>query len=66
MYDAPLMKKLLILKFVVTPLFVVVLCLGFAQTALAQGGKAEPLRVQFPRGKNSATLKGTIRGDQQF
>lgn len=66
MYDAPLMRNHLILKFVVTPFFVLVLCLGFAPPVLAQGGKAEPLRVQFPRGKNSATLKGTIRGDQQF
>ena len=49
-----------------TPLFVLVLCFGFEQPITAQGGKAEPLRVQFPRGKNSATLKGAIRGEQQF
>ena len=66
LYDASLMRNHLILKFLLTPFFVLVLCLGFARPTLAQGGKAEPLRVQFPRGKNSATLKGTIRGDQQF
>lgn len=60
------MRKHLVLKFVLTPFFVLVLCLGFARPTLAQGGKAEPLRVQFPRGKNSATLQGTIRGEQQF
>lgn len=65
-YHAPLMRKHLVLKFVLTPFFVLVLCLGFARPTLAQGGKAEPLRVQFPRGKNSATLQGTIRGEQQF
>lgn len=60
------MRNSPILKLVMTPLFVLVLCIGFAQPITAQGGKAEPLRVQFPRGKNRATLKGAIRGEQQF
>jgi hypothetical protein len=31
----------------------------------AQGGKAEPLRIQFQRGRDSATFNGKLRGDQQ-
>jgi hypothetical protein len=31
----------------------------------AQGGKAEPLRIQFARGRDGATLNGKLRGDQQ-
>jgi len=31
----------------------------------AQGGKAEPLRIQFQRGRDRVTLNGKLRGDQQ-
>ncbi|MGH9767966.1 MAG: hypothetical protein ACREAB_11075, partial [Blastocatellia bacterium] len=31
----------------------------------AQGGKAAPLRIQFQRGRDSATVNGKLRGDQQ-
>ena len=43
-----------------------VIALNFASfQAYAQGGKAEPLRVQFQRGRSSATIAGKLRGDQQ-
>jgi hypothetical protein len=44
-----------------------VIALNFAiPHAYAQsGGKAEPLRVQFQRGRSSATIAGKLRGDQQ-
>ena len=43
-----------------------VIALNFAiPQAYAQGGKAEPLRVQFQHGRNSATIAGKLRGDQQ-
>ena len=31
----------------------------------AQGGKAEPLRIRFARGRDNATVRGTLRGDAQ-
>ena len=31
----------------------------------AQGGKAEPIRIQFQPGRDSATVNGTLRGDAQ-
>jgi hypothetical protein len=43
-----------------------VIALNFAiPQTYAQGGKAEPLRVQFQRGRSSATIAGKLRGDQQ-
>jgi len=33
--------------------------------ASAQGGKAEPLRIEFARGRDSASVGGTLRGDAQ-
>ena len=33
--------------------------------ATAQGGKAEPARVRFPRGKTGTVLKGQLRADWQ-
>src|SRR5262249_39615588 len=43
-----------------------VIALNFAiPRAYAQGGKAEPLRIQFQRGRSSATIAGKLRGDQQ-
>ena len=43
-----------------------VIALNFAiPQAYAQGGKAEPLRVQFQRGRSSATLAGKLRGESQ-
>jgi hypothetical protein len=31
----------------------------------AQGGKAEPLRIRFLRGRDNTTVRGTLRGDAQ-
>jgi len=43
-----------------------VIALNFAiPQAYAQGGKAEPLRIQFQHGRSSATVAGKLRGDQQ-
>ena len=37
-----------------------------AAAAMAQhGGKAEPNRIEFKRGTTSATVNGTVRGDEQ-
>jgi hypothetical protein len=47
-------------------LFLLALLLSIAPVAIAQGGKAEPLRVQFKRGTTSATITGSIRGDEEF
>ncbi|HLA95170.1 MAG TPA: hypothetical protein VK612_05570 [Pyrinomonadaceae bacterium] len=33
---------------------------------LAQGGKAEPKRIEFAPGKNSAALSGSLRGAQEM
>jgi len=46
--------------------FVLALLLTIAPNAIAQGGKAEPLRVKFKPGYTSATVIGTIRGDEEF
>ena len=44
----------------------VISCLCAATgAASAQGGKAEPLRIEFARGRNSASVGGTLRGDAQ-
>ena len=42
-----------------------ILCL-FALTASAQGGKAEPLRLSFAKGKSSLTKTDTLGKDQTF
>lgn len=48
------------------PLFLLTFLLSIVPVAVAQGGKAEPLRVQFKRGTTSAKLSGTVRGTEQF
>ena len=42
------------------------LCFAAANSALAQGGKAEPNRVEFPAGRSSATLTGTLSNGQEM
>lgn len=42
------------------------LCLFAAHSVFAQGGKAEPKRVQFAAGKSSATLTGTLSKAQEM
>ena len=36
-----------------------------ASDAFAQGGKAEPNRIEFKRGTTSTTVSGTVRNDEQ-
>jgi hypothetical protein len=43
--------------------FVLLLC---AANIFAQGGKAEPNRIKFAKGKSSITLSGTLSNDQQM
>ena len=33
--------------------------------AMAQGGKAEPNRIEFKRGTTSTNIRGTVHGDEQ-
>jgi hypothetical protein len=47
-----------------TGLLVLASTIALPQVA-AQGGKAMPLRIQFGRGRDYATLNGKLRGDQQ-
>lgn len=42
----------------------IVLAFG-ASTAFAQGGKAEPGRIKFAKGRSSTVLTGTLSGDQE-
>ena len=39
--------------------------LASGATAYAQGGKAEPNRIEFKRGTTSTTISGTVRNDEQ-
>jgi hypothetical protein len=36
-----------------------------ASAASAQGGKAEPLHIEFARGRDTASVEGALRGDAQ-
>lgn len=56
----------LISKTCTASLFLLALLLTIASDSVAQGGKAEPLRVQFKRGSTSATFIGTVRGTEEF
>jgi hypothetical protein len=38
---------------------------GAIGVLFAQGGKAEPRRIQFQRGRDSATVRGVLTGDAQ-
>jgi hypothetical protein len=42
-----------------------VLFLAASQTWAQGGGKAEPERIEFKRGASSATIRGSLRGDEQ-
>lgn len=48
------------------PLLLCLLFLFAAGSLIAQGGKAEPKRIQFAVGKSSATLTGTLSNDQEM
>jgi hypothetical protein len=41
------------------------LALTVSSAVLAQGGKAEPLRISFKRGAYSATISESVRGDEE-
>jgi hypothetical protein len=41
------------------------LALTGSSAVLAQGGKAEPLRISFKRGAYSATISESVRGDEE-
>ena len=41
------------------------LVLSTGGLALAQGGKAEPNRIEFKRGASSTTISGVVRGDEE-
>lgn len=47
---------------------VIFLCLFAAccSVAFAQGGKAEPNRIRFAKGKTAATLSGVLSNDQEM
>lgn len=62
----PQVKTIWLNKTLSAQLFLLALLLGVVPVAVAQGGKAEPLRVEFKRGSISATLTGTLRGTEQF
>lgn len=40
--------------------------LVFFHAAFAQGGKAEPRRIEFARGKSSTTVTGTLSNGQEM
>lgn len=42
------------------------LLIVFAAGAFAQGGKAEPNRIEFPAGKTSVTVTGTLSNAQEM
>ena len=46
--------------------FLCLLCLFAVSSLYAQGGKAEPNRIQFAAGKSSATLTGTLSNAQEM
>ena len=45
-------------------LFLLLLAIGSAAVA-QNGGKAEPLRIEFKRGTTSTTISGVVRGDEE-
>lgn len=47
-------------------LLLCILCLFAANIVSAQGGKAEPNRIQFAGGKTSATVTGTLSNGQEM
>lgn len=44
----------------------ITLLAAFASVAFAQGGKAEPNRIRFAKGKTAATLSGVLSNDQEM
>lgn len=50
----------------ISQILVYLLCFFAAYSALAQGGKAEPNRVELAAGRSSATLTGTLSNGQEM
>ncbi len=44
----------------------VLIALSAASVSAQYGGKAEPNRVRFAKGKSSATLTGSLKGDEEY
>ena len=42
------------------------LCFVFAASTLGQGGKAEPKRIEFAKGRSSARLLGSLSNSQEM
>ena len=59
----PMQRRLLLVKRVA--LAAAMLALIASSAVLAQGGKAEPLRISFKRGAYSATISESVRGDEE-
>lgn len=51
---------------IISQILLCLLCFFAANILIAQGGKAEPNRIQFATGKSSATLTGTLSNDQEM
>jgi hypothetical protein len=47
-------------------LFLLAICLLTAPALFAQGGKAEPNRIEFAKGKSSTTLTGNLSNSQEM
>jgi hypothetical protein len=50
-----------IAKGIATLILILIACAA----AFAQGGKAEPNRIEFKRGTTSTTINGIVRGDEE-
>jgi hypothetical protein len=48
-----------------TIIAIVMLLFCFVSAYAQNGGKAEPNRVKFTKGKSSATVSGSVKGDEQ-
>ena len=56
----------MICRTIISQILLCLLCLFAAHSAFAQGGKAEPNRIQFAAGRSSATLTGTLFNGQDM
>jgi hypothetical protein len=59
----PLLAK--VSKVIASLIPIMLLVLIMCSAALAQGGKAEPNRIEFKRGTTSSIISGAVRGDEQ-
>jgi hypothetical protein len=56
----------MICRKVIKQILLCLMCFLAANSVSAQGGKAEPNRIQFAPGKSSATLTGTLSNGQEM